>query len=203
MNVYALLSSCLSKTTARMQYMNTTTRHVEKLSCLRIRLSRSETRKFSSSHRHFSSTERLTSSKAVQPPTSSFPFLGLGDKNSSDDHVSYPITLVLDNGGKTKRREDTVERIDNKRSGARRYKFTADNGEVMILPSVTTVLQNTAPIGQKIALDRWREKIVKQYGAEPFDNMKKITVNNGKIFHQVSQILIFEIKFLIDAVSKI
>lgn len=188
MNILRSSSSRLSKTTAGLQYCST-------MRCLRIFLSvtRNKTRRFSTTHRRFSSTEAgLASSNAVcsdQLANNAFPYLGFSDKSKCEDHVSYPITLVLDNEGKTKRREDIVERIDSKNSGGRRYKLTADNGEVIILPSVTTVLRETAPIGKKIALDRWRDKIVKQYGAEAFDEMQKITVNNGKIFHQVSQTL--------------
>ena len=127
-------SSRLSKTAAGLRYYSTM-KCFRNFTSLRILLTRNETRRFSTTHRRFSSAEAGLTSAAVcpdEPPSNSFPFLGLGNKSLSEDHVSYPITLVLDNEGKTKRREDIVERIENKRSGARRYRFTADNGDVII-----------------------------------------------------------------------
>ena len=194
MNILRLRSSCLLKTVAGLRYGSSfsTQGCLRKLFCLQSCLTRNETRRFSSTSRHFSTTERLASNIGAgnaispdQPPSNSFPFLGLSDKNQSD-HVSYPITLVLDGEGKTRRQEDVVERIDSKHSGDRRYKFTADNGDVQIFPSVTTVLQNTMPAVKRIILSNWQKKVVRQYGAKGFDELKKTVVDNGKIFHKVS-----------------
>ena len=51
------------------------------------------------------------------------------------------------------------------------------------VPSVTKILKATMPASQKLALQRWEEKMVASMGREAFDEMNRRTLQRGKCLH--------------------
>ena len=51
------------------------------------------------------------------------------------------------------------------------------------IPSVSKVLKETMPVEQKLALQRWEERMVATMGREAFDEMNKMTLLRGRRLH--------------------
>ena len=125
------------------------------------------------------SDEEVTTQCSEEPPRTFYPFHCYCVKREAinDTTGRQPISIRSGRRG--------VERIDNPATSQRLYRFSEEDSEDQVLPSVTSVLSSTMPRSRWFSLHNWRRSMIKQHGAAEFKKISLQTMRNGSQFHKV------------------
>ena len=128
--------------------------------------------------------ENQTKNWSDAAPPLSFPFDGSGYRYTQiDDEVNTCHCASVDLNCSVN--SSLVQRIDDYRSEGRFYHVLSSAGAGVLLPSVTTVLNNTLTRSQYYRLQNWKKHMIQQHGEKQFESIQQQTKSAGTHFHQV------------------
>lgn len=129
----------------------------------------------SDSEQDTKSCRKSKNHNSVTPPSLSFPFDGKVYTQVDDEFFSDMPRP---------RDSSNIHVVDNTLSADRFYRISS-GGASVVYPSVTTILSNTITTPQYYRLRNWKRSMIKAYGEEGFQNIRKQTIDTGTHFHKV------------------